>query len=684
MKRIFLLSLFSVFFTFSPIWSQCNINDATDCKCLDNNETDCYLLPNIGVSYDCLANIDGEINHLETPGKFQLSVSTPNTGHGPLRVIASDYYVCGTDTILSPGGFTGTCADGTYPHQLIWQRIYHKSGTDMSYTDRWAGSMTYHPTHDHMHIDDWGVYSLRDSVPGLPPEQWPILADGAKLGFCLMDYGDTNVYPTHFRDENGEIITQDQIDNYGLGGGAFECGMTNQGISVGFTDIYYYYLDGMFVNLPEGFCNGEYWLVAIVDPHNFFLEEDETNNVGVAKVTLTQQSGLAADAQKITVTGGTHICRGDFTTLSAYPNALSYEWSDGSTSPDIDVTESGTYYVMMESACGLVQSEEITINVTEEVAAPEFTSEEGDLTICVNEPINVIPSTALGENDVLNWYSTLISSTPLTTGPTLELDGLSATTTFYADITHTTPSEPTFSEPHDDQIGNSAVNGAQFNGELFFNVNSPFTLKSVKVFAIDSANANPRTIQVVDAADVILGEITAVIPDGESRVELNFDLLPGQGYKLRATENPRMKRNDENVTYPYTLGNNAGIIYDTNYGLDYYYYFYDWEIKEPDLVCTTQRFPVTIEVDLCSGMSNMSPAKITVYPNPATGMISLSHTGKIQNGKVEIQDISGRIVKQFFTGDNHPVLDIKDLSAGLYVLIWSDENTSAVTKFVKK
>jgi len=641
-------------------------------------------MPDIGISYDCLANIDGEINHLESPGKFQLSVSTTNTGHGPLRVIASDYYVCGTDTILSPGGVTGTCADGTYLHQLIWQRIYHKSGPNMGYADRWAGSMTYHPTHDHMHIDDWGVYSLRDSVPGLPPEQWPILADGAKLGFCLMDYGDINVYPTHFRDENGEIISQDQIDNYGLGGGAYECGLTNQGISVGFTDIYYYYLDGMFVDLPDGFCNGEYWLVAIVDPHDFFLEEDETNNVGVAKVTLTQQNGLGANAQKINVTGGTHICHGDYTTLSAYPDALSYEWSNGSTSQTIEVTESGTYYVMMESACGLVQSEEIIINVTEEIATPEFTSEEGDLTTCVDDPINIILASELGENNILNWYSTMNATTPLHTGPILELDGLSTTTTFYADIIHTTLSEPTYNEPHDDQIGNSAVNGIQFNGELLFNVNSPFTLKSVKVFAIESATANPRTIQVVDAADNILGEITADIPDGESRVELNFYLPPGEGYRLRATENPRMKRNDENVNYPYTLGNNVGIIYDSNYGMDYYYYFYDWEIKEPDLVCTTQRLPVTIVVAICSGLSNIPPTQITVYPNPATDILSLSHTGKIKNGNLAIQDISGRILKHYITNDNNQILDIKDLSAGLYFLIWSDENKFAVTKFVKE
>lgn len=268
----------------------CTVNDASGCVCKDGS-TDCDLLPNINLSYDLLVD---PTQNPETPGLLRVSVSTPNVGHGPLRVLATDDFVCGVDTFFNSN--ITVCPDGSTPSQLVKQRIFHKQGNTMTYEDRWAGTMTYHPTHAHSHFDDWGVYSLRIPDPNEPnPLNWTMVGEGSKLGFCLMDFGTCQYYNGHCRDGNNNILTTN-LPNYGLGGGTYSCGVTNQGISVGWTDIYYQYLDGMYINIPEGVCNGDYMLVVEVDPNNVLLEENENDNIMVAPITLTQQTNCPSCA----------------------------------------------------------------------------------------------------------------------------------------------------------------------------------------------------------------------------------------------------------------------------------------------------------------------------------------------------------------------------------------------------
>ena len=71
-------------------------------------------------------------------------------------------------------------------------------------------------------------------------------------------------------------------NNYNLDGG-YGCSPIEQGISVGHTDIYGQHLDGMWVDIPPGTCNGDYWVVLEVDPHDAIIEENViiANNVQI-------------------------------------------------------------------------------------------------------------------------------------------------------------------------------------------------------------------------------------------------------------------------------------------------------------------------------------------------------------------------------------------------------------------
>ena len=121
------------------------------------------------------------------------------------------------------------------------------------------------------------------------PMQWPIIGNGAKLGFCLMDYGDCTYYNGHCEDSAGNTLINGDFPNWDLGGGNYNCSPTEQGISSGYTDIYYQYLDGMYIAIPPNTCNGDYYIVVKIDPHNYFLEENENDNVIAIPYTLTKQ-----------------------------------------------------------------------------------------------------------------------------------------------------------------------------------------------------------------------------------------------------------------------------------------------------------------------------------------------------------------------------------------------------------
>lgn len=345
----------------------CTVDDATGCVCEDGS-TDCLLLPNIKVAYDLLVDPYSNPEHANL---LRVSVSTPNVGHGPLRVIATNNFVCGTDTLFNTS--INVCPDGSTPRQLVQQRIYKKTGNDMSFIDRWAGTMTYHPTHNHSHFDDWGIYTLRIPDPGEPdPLKWTIVGQGAKLGFCLMDYGSCEYYDGHCRDDDNNRLTID-APNYGLGGGTYSCGTSNQGISCGWTDIYYHNLSGMSVEIPDNTCNGDYMVVVQIDPNNYLLEENKTDNIMVAPITLTKQTDpadLPPPTTAISVNGATEICYGEQTELSVPRTGSAYLWSNGAATATIMVDESGTYICEVTTPCGTAISEPVVIGLGEACPPP--------------------------------------------------------------------------------------------------------------------------------------------------------------------------------------------------------------------------------------------------------------------------------------------------------------------------
>ena len=631
--RHFIYPIIFIYFLIAntSLLAQCTINDATDCQCLDSSETDCDLLPDIQLSWFGILDVsDGPTEYAQdyngaNAGRLRISASTPNDGVGPLTVRGVDengsaYFICGDDTIIDNDPNTNLsgfeCANGETARQITWQRIYHRnSDGTMSYYDRMAGSMTYHFDHGHNHSDDWGVFTLRKMDPNEPnPLNWPIVSDGAKMGFCLMDYGtcgteEGSTYYGHCRDENryspeylalfpeyddgtngGTIKLNSDYPNFGLGGGAYGCSPIEQGISAGWLDLYGEWLDDQWINLEPGLCNGMYWIIGEVDRNNDYLESNEDNNWTAVQVELTQQvDGDGYDIQIVTdQDGNPNICNGEVITLS--PSSLTadeYTWSTGENSASITVGESGEYTLNTSSQCG---DSEATISIV--VNDPVESPISSDLTIDSGD-IAILDATGTGNIIWQNANGDIIGE-----GNSYTSEPLYENTTYYVvneEILIEAPDE--ISTGASEHEGDSEYSGDVYNGGLRFNAMSSFNLNSVKVY---TAYEGERTIELYDNDNNLVNSLVVDIPATDNEeyvVTLNWEIQAGNNYIITTNfdmnnqnfgdNNPLLRRTTDDLpNYPYTIDNVIEItegMYDAGEGpgfsTSYYYYFYDWKIN---------------------------------------------------------------------------------------------------------
>jgi subtilisin-like proprotein convertase family protein len=340
---------YSITFSANPpadpiITGPCSAANGAGCSCPDGS-SDCDLLPDMTASALIIQN-----NHTESPGLITLSNATPNIGWGPMEIHGSTS--CWCDTVSVPCS-TSMCPDGSFPKQKLLQTIYHKTGSTItSYDVLTNGMMSYHPSHGHVHVDNWAEFTLRKATSNPDATTWPIIGTGSKISFCLINLGDCTSDYGYCRDGNyGPIMTMADIPNAPFGQ-VSGCG-NDQGIYVGNLDIYSQGLPGMSIDLTD-VCNGDYYIVSITDPDNNFLETDETNNWAATPITLTQQQPGPVASFSYTSTGP----QVQFNNNPSITNTFSWYFGDGGTSttqnPSHLYTANGVYNVtlIVSSDCG--------------------------------------------------------------------------------------------------------------------------------------------------------------------------------------------------------------------------------------------------------------------------------------------------------------------------------------------
>ena len=127
---------------------------------------------------------------------------------------------------------------------------------------------------------------------------------------------------------------------------------------------------------------------------------------------------------------------------------------------------------------------------------------------------------------------------------------------------------------------NTIGNGSYLNNEgryPIFDVFQPCYLRSIRVYA---QTAGTRTFEYYDKFGALLNSKTAYVPQGDSRVTLDFPLQVGTDayLKMSASSNVDLYRNNTGASYPYNIGSFLSITKNSSNAANAYFYFYDWEV----------------------------------------------------------------------------------------------------------
>ncbi|MEM1323617.1 MAG: S8 family serine peptidase [Bacteroidota bacterium] len=203
---------------------------------------------------------------------------------------------------------------------------------------------------------------------------------------------------------------------------------------------------------------------------------------------------------------------------------------------------------------------------------------------CENSPV-LLQSNYSG-NGTVQWFDVQTGGDALGTGDSYLTPPLTESQTFYMDVIQSAKVGKETKDSGIDRLDD------ELNAGLVFNATTPFTLKTVKVFAEE---IGIRVIALTDLDGNVFGQKIINIRAGESRIDLNLEVPAREGMVLQLTQGRGLYTNITNPGFPHSIDGLLSIIQSRSPagGNTRYYYFYDWEIEHGD-VCG--RGAVTVDV----------------------------------------------------------------------------------------
>ncbi len=275
-------------------------------------------------------------------------------------------------------------------------------------------------------------------------------------------------------------------------------------------------------------------------------------------------------------------------------NAIHFNWdfgdggSDTLFEPTHNFAFAGTFSVKLTAdggACGSDTLQKINYITVNPPSTPLCVS----ASICGGPAALTLTASA---PDSVRWYTSPSGGTPFFTGTSYTTPVLSTTQKYYVENQVVSPH--VFTAKTNNTTGGSYYTNFTSHYESF-DVMAPVTIKSVKVYA---GTAGTRSIELRDSQGNVLTSTNINIPAGESRINLNFNVPTGIGYRLAGPSNPDLYRDKSGCAYPYTVAGLLSVTGSSAGGANtytYYYYFYDWEVVPQP--CTSERVLVAAYVN---------------------------------------------------------------------------------------
>lgn len=533
------------------------------------------------------------------------------------------------------------------------------------------------------------------------------------VGARISIYGDWGIQIREVRSGESYGIMNSFFQHFGLGQQTSVDSLVVNWPS-GLREVFYNVPADQSIQIKEGECISPAASVALSGPTVFCPGESASLSVTTASSAITWSNGATGAELTVTeggwysavvgtpgcqtitpaieftvnppvfptisVQGDTIFCPGGSATLTASPSS-SYTWSNGAATASIVVSAAGSYTVDVQGLCGTFTSQPVTISLLD---APLPAAENDTITGAGQAVL-----TATGE--MPRWYDVPSGGTPVATGNTFTIPMLTTTDTFYVENVSRYAGEVAFAGPPQ-HAGNSNYSGNTTNGQIIFDAHRSFRLATVKV------NTDMAGVRIIElrSGNTVLEARTIDIPAGESVITLDMNIPQGndlilttntaQNQSVFGFASPRLRRTSSGVMYPYVTPN-VVTLKTSNFGNDVYYYFYNWEIKQPDTECVSERVPVYAVVLEPNAAQEawLGDTRLTLSPNPTSEatVLNLSHPLH-ETANLTLTDMNGRILSRAVlpAGQTQYRWDVQALTPGVYHLRMATREGTAVRALV--
>jgi len=180
----------------------------------------------------------------------------------------------------------------------------------------------------------------------------------------------------NYRWSSGETSQELTVDQ----GGGYEVTVTDENGCVSAREAFVeeFTIVEPVIRGQEEFCSGQRLSLFVEGPYVSYSWStgDILSNISIAeggsyRVSVTDANGCSTSKERsilekpspiIDIEGDTLFCEGESTTLSVDPAYSGYTWTNGSTSPEITVSDPGFYGIVVRAGNGCTTSDEVRVS----------------------------------------------------------------------------------------------------------------------------------------------------------------------------------------------------------------------------------------------------------------------------------------------------------------------------------
>ncbi|MBR9921606.1 MAG: PKD domain-containing protein [Bacteroidetes bacterium] len=281
----------------------------------------------------------------------------------------------------------------------------------------------------------------------------------------------------------------------------------------------------------------------------------------------------------------TESCSGFFSfTDESFDIPQEWQWyfGDGGESNDFDptytYTEEGTYTVQL-IVTNTLGMDTATLEVVVDYPDDPVPT-VGNIEVCEGETATL---SADGDGQI-NWYQ---NGELVGNGSPFETPAISMGDVFEAEVEELQASSQ--GGPADNNFGTGGYHSTAFTGTVNFTATKPVVIESV---FMDAGDTGERIIELLDGTGQVIETVSVFVEEGPGQVELNM-MVPSSGNFALAATMQNLYRNDSGADYPYQVGDLVTLT-GSSAGSDFYYYFYNWVVREASCFSGKVDVPVTV------------------------------------------------------------------------------------------